>query len=115
MCIHPCKERISVPRNRVPLGVECVATSVVAVSVRRASAVRRFDYRAYGPAWEDGRVGAWGTQVVDHFLNSDDGACRGEHNLLLHAYYPLDEHVPFAIRSLGVDDGDIWPQGRHRR
>jgi hypothetical protein len=53
-------------------------------------------------------------EAIDDLLDRDDGgARRGKHRFLLHAGDPPQQHVPFAVRLLRVDDRHVRTDGRH--
>ena len=97
----------------VPRLVELVVALAVAHGEARVGAAGHLAHRVDDPRRQHDRA-RQRRQLVDDLLDGDDRALRREHRLLLHADEAPELHVAVAVGPLGVDDGDVGVERRHR-
>src|ERR1700680_4422673 len=111
---HPAQERLSISADTVPCGVEGVVPERISLRVRRMRSARRDGDVAGCEGWQNDFLGP-GVEAVDDLLDVDQRAPRGEDRLFLHTDDAPHLHISLPVRTLRVDDADVWRQGRHRR
>src|SRR5947209_5728156 len=109
--LHPVEKCFAVSGDGVPGGVEGVVAAVVAVGVGWVCAAWGRDDSGNCPIWQDGGVRTGNAQIVGDLFHRYDHTFGGERGFLLDSDDSLEEYVSGAVCTLGVNDGEVGPDG----